>query len=614
MQDFVRKPRSLKDAVRHGVVESALVTCALIAGVEVLLRYGVLKIPNPPTLVLIAVIYSGYSAGLRAGLLSAALAVLYGLLVFSAPGALLQYQGDDATRMAVLALVAPFLGWMTGALKDRTERAARDSEARYRTLTELSSDWYWEQDKNFRFVDISGEVLRAAGSSIGSHIGKTRWELPTVGVSEEDWTRHRAILEAHQPFRDFTFQRVNEAGETIWMSISGVPVFDAAGRFKGYCGVARNVTERMKAEEAVRDSEARFRGAFQLGLIGMALTSPGQGLIEVNDALCRMLGYSREQLLGTTWIQHTHPDDVAANLAILERALAGETDTYGMQKRFLHADGGIVHAEIAASCMRNPDGSARYFVLMIQDISERKQAEVLRQANETLERSNIELQRFVYIASHDLQTPMRSVASFVELLQSTYADRLDAQAKDWFRRVSQSIQDLRNLVRDLLEYSRIDSQAHPFEEVSLREAFDHAITLLDASIRESGAEVTCGPLPTIRGERSQLVQLMLNLVGNALKYRGVQPPRIEVLAQRGVDQWTISVRDNGIGIAPRHHARIFEIFERLHGQQEYPGTGIGLAICRRIVDRHGGRIWVESEPGRGSVFLLTLPQEKRSSQ
>ncbi len=391
LEGFLRKPRSVKSAARRGVAESALITCALIAANEALARYGILKIPNPPALALIAVIYAGYSAGLRAGLLSAALAVLYGLYFFSPPGAALQFQGDDAARMAVLALVAPFLAWMTGALKNRTERAvrsARDSETRYRTLSDLSSDWYWEQDENFRFMDMSGDVVRAAGSSVGSHIGKTRRELPTLGVSEEDWARQRAVLEAHQPYRDFEFQRVNEAGETIWMSTSGVPVFDDAGRFKGYRGVARDITERKTADEAIRESEARFRGAFQLGLVGMALTSPTKGLIEVNGPLCRMLGYSREQLVGTTWVQHTHPDDVAANLALLERALAGETDAYGMQKRFLRADGDIVHAQIAASCVRNPDGSARYFVLMVEDISERKRAEqALASAKERLQRA-----------------------------------------------------------------------------------------------------------------------------------------------------------------------------------------------------------------------------------
>ncbi len=203
---------------------------------------------------------------------------------------------------------------------------------------------------------------------------------------------------------------------------------------------------------------------------------------------------------------------------------------------------------------------------------------------------------------------MRTIASFVELLQTTYADRLDSQAIDWFRRTTQSIRDLQTLVRDLLEYSRVDSQAHPFERVSLRDVFAHAVALLDSSVRESGAEVTCGELPAVMGDRSQLVQLMLNLIGNGLKYRGKEPPRVQVSAQRNGDQWRIAVRDNGIGIAPKHQARIFEIFQRLHDQQEYPGTGIGLAVCRRVVHRHGGRIWVESEPGHGSVFCFTLPE------
>jgi light-regulated signal transduction histidine kinase (bacteriophytochrome) len=203
---------------------------------------------------------------------------------------------------------------------------------------------------------------------------------------------------------------------------------------------------------------------------------------------------------------------------------------------------------------------------------------------------------------------MRSIASFVELLQSTYADKLDAQANDWIRRTHESIRHLQTLIRDLLEYSRVDAQAHPFERVSVREVFERAVTLLDASVRESGAEVTCGELPEVMGERLQLVQLLQNLIGNGLKYRGKNSPRIHVSAKRKGGEWIFAVQDNGIGIAPKHHERIFEIFQRLHDQKEYPGTGIGLAVCRRVVHRHGGRIWVESEPGKGSVFYFTIAE------
>lgn len=248
----------------------------------------------------------------------------------------------------------------------------------------------------------------------------------------------------------------------------------------------------------------------------------------------------------------------------------------------------------------------RAVVNILEDLEGEK--ELTKTLNEALERSNIELQRFAYVASHDLQTPMRSVASFVGLLQSTYAEKLDAQANDWIQRTVESITLLQTLIRDLLEYSQVDAEVRPFKPLPFREVFDHAVSLLDASIREAGAEVSCDDLPVVTGDRSQLVQLMLNLIGNGFKYRGADSPRVHVSVERTDSEWTFAVRDNGIGIAPRHHERIFEIFKRLHNQREYPGTGIGLAVCRRVVHRHGGRIWVESDAGRGSVFYFTISQ------
>jgi len=238
---------------------------------------------------------------------------------------------------------------------------------------------------------------------------------------------------------------------------------------------------------------------------------------------------------------------------------------------------------------------------------ERKQrAEELRVANAALQRSNLDLQRFAYIASHDLQTPLRSIASFVDLLQSTYGDKLEAQGKDWLLRTSQSVDHLQTLIRDLLEYSRVDAEPRAFETVSMREVFDRASSLLDAAVREANATITMDELPEVRGDRSQLEQLLLNLLANAIKYRGAEAPRIHVTAQPRKDDWLFEVRDNGIGIAPKHQQQVFEIFKRLHDQKQYPGTGIGLAICRRVVDRHGGKIWVESKLGEGSAFFFTI--------
>jgi signal transduction histidine kinase len=240
---------------------------------------------------------------------------------------------------------------------------------------------------------------------------------------------------------------------------------------------------------------------------------------------------------------------------------------------------------------------------------EEKNAE-LAQANLALKQSNEELQQFAYVASHDLQSPLRNISGFVQLLQSNYAKVLDEQGNDWIRRIVQSADQMHALIRDVLAYSRVDSQSLPFQSISFREVFNDAIALLGASVGDDGGKVTCDELPTVIGERPQLVRLMLNLIENGLKYHGQEPPRVHVSAKLGGNEWDFSVRDNGIGIAPKHHERIFKIFRRLHNQQEYPGTGIGLAVCRRVVQRHGGRIWVESEADHGSVFHFTIPEKR----
>jgi light-regulated signal transduction histidine kinase (bacteriophytochrome) len=236
------------------------------------------------------------------------------------------------------------------------------------------------------------------------------------------------------------------------------------------------------------------------------------------------------------------------------------------------------------------------------------QAEELRQANEALERSNLELKQFAYIASHDLQSPLRNISGFVQLLRSEYEGRLGERADDWIRRTVQSIQLMQSLIQDLLAYSRVDSQFRPLQPVAMRDVYDDALSLLETSLRDTGAEVSRDELPAVVGDRAQLVQLLQNLIGNALTYHGDQPPRVHVSAQHSDDAWVFCVSDNGIGIDAKYHERIFEIFQRLHDQRKYPGTGIGLAVCRRVVLRHGGKIWVESKPGEGSRFYFSIPQ------
>jgi len=246
------------------------------------------------------------------------------------------------------------------------------------------------------------------------------------------------------------------------------------------------------------------------------------------------------------------------------------------------------------------------FALQYANEEMQLRSEELAEAKSVLEQSNIRLQQFAYSASHDLQEPLRSIAGFCQLLQRRYKGQLDPEAEEWIEYVVKAAVRMRALVEDLLTYSRLDTQALPFSEVDLSELVDEAVSILAKSIEEAGAKVTRDELPTVVGDRSLLLQLMQNLIGNGIKFHNDRRPHVHVSVQRKGDNWIFAVSDNGIGIPANKLESIFEIFRRLHTQQEYAGTGIGLAICRRIAERHRGKMWVESELGKGSTFYITL--------
>ena len=268
--------------------------------------------------------------------------------------------------------------------------------------------------------------------------------------------------------------------------------------------------------------------------------------------------------------------------------------------RRLRGDGGICHLFEGAYRSRSRQ--------IANDITERKRAE--EKANQLLaelDRSNKELEQFAYVASHDLQEPLRMVSSYTQLLSRRYKGQLDANADEFIAFAVDGATRMQTLINDLLAYSRVGTRGKEFEPTDCEAVFELALANLKAAIEESSAVVTRGPLPTVMADKMQFGQLLQNLIGNAVKYRGTEPPRVHVAAEQKENDWLFSIRDNGIGIDPQYAERIFVIFQRLHTREEYSGTGIGLAICKKIVERHGGRIWVESQLGSGATFSFTIP-------
>lgn len=247
-------------------------------------------------------------------------------------------------------------------------------------------------------------------------------------------------------------------------------------------------------------------------------------------------------------------------------------------------------------------------LLLQQEVTVREQAEaVLALRSQELARSNAELEQMAYVASHDLQEPLRMVASYVQLLEQRYSDRLDADAHEFIGFAVDGVKRMQALIDDLLTYSRLGAKAKPLQPTDCEAVMTTTLRSLRTTIEASAADIRCGRLPMVLGDAAQLTQLFQNLIANGIKFRGEPAPRIDVHAKREGAFWRFEVRDNGIGIAPEYFDRIFVMFQRLHNRSRYPGTGIGLAICKKIIERHGGQIWVESAPGQGARFVFTLP-------
>jgi PAS domain S-box-containing protein len=373
---------------------------------------------------------------------------------------------------------------------------------------------------------------------------------------------------------------------------------------------AKHEQTREPANEPTNDTEAvrRLREVLEWTL-DAAVVVDGEGTITLmNAAAERLLGYSRDELAGVS-VDCLVPE--GSRLAHgVHRAGFGESPSSGPMGsgRELYArrkDGTLIPVEVTL----NPiavSGKSQVSCL-IRDLTERRrtEAEVARYTRE-LERSNRELEQFAYVASHDLLEPLRMVTSFTRLLAKRYRGKLGPDADEFIGHALNGAHRMQELIRDLLKYSRVGTRGAALDAVSLEEVLDGVLDDLRLVLEESGASVTREPLPWVNGDRSQLGQLFQNLIANAIKFRSRLPPRIHVASLLDGGSWVLRVSDNGIGIPDEHGESVFEIFRRLHKRDDYPGTGIGLAICKRIVEHHGGRIWLESLPA-GTTIVFTMP-------
>jgi PAS domain S-box-containing protein len=374
--------------------------------------------------------------------------------------------------------------------------------------------------------------------------------------------------------------------------------------------VNRTDQNRRQAQEALRESEERFRLLFAQAAVGIKRMDTQGRILEINDKLCDILGYSRADALQLSLANITHPEDLVSEQVQLGRLLAGEINNYMLEKRCLQKNGSIIWVRVTSSLPFTADRPAEWWISVVEDITQRKQAEaVLQQMTEELARSNKDLEQFAYIASHDLQEPLRAVAGFMGILKRKYQVTLDADAREYIDHAVEGAERMKALINDLLTYSRVGTRGAALKLISMQTAFDAAINNLQVAIGESKAVVTHDQLPDITADAAQMTQLLQNLIANAIKFRDKGLPEIHIMVRHEDQHWVFGVRDNGIGIESQYFERIFLIFQRLHTRNQYSGTGIGLALCKKIIERHHGKIWVESAPCCGSTFYFTISDE-----
>jgi PAS domain S-box-containing protein len=386
--------------------------------------------------------------------------------------------------------------------------------------------------------------------------------------------------------------------------------------------------ERRETEEALRESEVRLNAVIRGSPIPQFVIDRDHKVIQWNEALEVYSGISAKEVLGTNqqW-RAFYPSErpcmadllVEGQIEKISRWYAGKytkspliEDAYEATDFFPHMGPSGTWLRFTAAPIRDEKGEIIGAVETLDDITQRKTAEEsLARKAEELARSNTELEQFAYIASHDLQEPLRMIGSYLQLIERRYKGRLDEDADDFIAFAVDGAKRLQVMINGLLEFSRVQTRGLPFIPVDTGKILEEAVGNVKIAIGESHAVITHDPLPVINGDTEQLVRVFQNLINNAIKFRSRDVPRIHVSAQQKDRAWVFSFRDNGIGIDKEYQDRLFVLFRRLHGP-EYSGTGIGLAVCKRIIERHGGKIWVESEPGRGLTFFFTIPVQAES--
>jgi len=502
--------------------------------------------------------------------------------------------------------------------------AIQQSEARLQTTLENLAEGVVVSDLNGQLLYFNPAAVEMHGfTSTDEYLRRLPEFADTFELSSLDgkiwpvdqWPLARILRGENLRDLEVRIRRIRTTGWQRIFSYGGALARDEDGQPLLAVVTIRDITERKQVEERVRTQRERAEALLEATPDPVVIVNRSGQIVLINGQAEKVFGYARSELLGQP-VEKLLPERFR-EVHVGHRRAYSEAPSVrpmggGRELHARHKDGSEFPVDISLSPLETPEGTL--VISNIRDITVRKQAEeaLARQAEE-LRRSNAELEQFAYVASHDLQEPLRAVTGMVQLLRQRYQGQLDARADEFVTHAVEGAARMQALINDLLAFSRVGSRGKDIQPTDASTILTSVLANLAVAIQENQAVVSYDALPLVTADPTQMMLLLQNLISNGIKFRSERSPKIHVGVERREGEWVFSVRDNGIGIERQYFDRIFGVFQRLHTRLEYPGTGIGLAICKKIVERHGGRIWVESAPGQGSTFLFTIPDRRKIS-
>lgn len=538
--------------------------------------------------------------------------------------------------------------------RQRIEEELRINEERFRNVFEKGPIGIAMVDRNHRFINVNSTLCSMLGYTEAELTGMTFQEITHPDSVARDTEAAGMLYKGEIPVYRTEKRYIRKNSQTFWIDLTTTMTYDHHGRPLNHIAMIVDIDEKKRAWEKLeklvtertteleeknrllrkeiderrhvesllqkeRDvlhlSESRLAEAQRIAHLGNWDWNVVTNELYWSPEIYRIFGLEVNlfEATYTAFLERVHPEDReyvinAVNEAVLNRK------PYSINHRIIRPDGSLRTVHEQGEVTFGGDGRALRMAGTVEDITTLKETEEkLRQSIVELERSNADLEHFAYVASHDLQEPLRMIGSFSQLIEQGYRDRLDEEGEEYLQFVISGAQRMQQLINDLLNFSRVATRAVPFTPVDFNIIMDNALRNLIKRVEKTNAVITCDHLPSIQADESQFIQVFQNLLSNAMKFRRKEPPRIHVSAAQLQEFWQFSVSDNGMGIDRDYFDKIFILFQRLNSLKKYHGTGIGLAICKKIVERHGGRIWVDSETGKGSTFFFTIPMKEMNT-